>query len=79
MKHLNKKDFGKVFCNGKKIYELIFNKNQKHSGFNQIGYYQFGCLTCPSCKSDLTFSSPEYKNHLKEVMECPCGFKFIAK
>lgn len=31
-----------------------FDSQQKHSGFNKYGHYQFGKHTCQYCKSDRT-------------------------
>lgn len=47
--------------------EIVFDTKQKHSGFNKYGHYQFGCLTCPFCKSDRTerTKQPECKEEGK--------------
>jgi len=60
----NKKP-GSSVANEDMDYEVFFDKEQKFSGFNSKGHYQFGYLTCPYCKSDKTEPKEIYEGGKK--------------
>jgi len=56
---------------------VVFDRNQKKSGVNKFGHYQFGRETCISCKSDCTFPhSEQHPNPKMKTLACSCGAVF---
>ena len=53
--------------------EIRFDPNQKKSGCNKFGHYQFGNETCQYCKSDRTEWVNDKGGRWLQCQESKCG------